>query len=306
MKKKVICLIGPTAVGKTDVALSLARKLGAEIISCDSMQVYKSVKIASAKPNRAQRRSIPHHLIDIIPPSQEFDVARFCSLARKAISAIHKKDKIPLLVGGTGLYLQALLDGLFKGPGQNPDLRRKLYSQAEKYGCAYCYKRLKRLDPQAACAIHPHDLRRIVRALEVYLLSGKTITELKKRSHGLKDRFDCYLFGLQRNRNLLYQRIEKRVESMFRRGLVAEMRRLKRRKVSKTAQSLLGYKEVLGFLNGRYSLEEAKRLLKLDTRRYAKRQLSWFRREKGIRWIEVGPEDAPEAIAESIISILGC
>jgi tRNA dimethylallyltransferase len=304
MKKTVICLIGPTAVGKTDIALRLAKRIDAEIISCDSMQVYKEIDIATSKPTKGQRKSIPHHIIDVVNPCQEYNAARFRKTSQKIINDIHNRGKVPLLVAGTGLYLKALLDGLFKGPGQNVPLRKKLYHQAEKYGPAYCYRRLERLDPQAAGAIHPHDLRRIIRALEVYELTGQTITELKEKTKGLRNRFNLHIIGLIRKRDQLYERIEKRVERMFNQGLVKEIRRLSRRKLSRTAQSLLGYKEISGFLKGEYPLEEAKRLLKLNTRHYAKRQLTWFRKEKGVRWIEVDPGDTPQLVVKKILTLL--
>lgn len=301
-KETIVCLVGPTAAGKTEVALKLAKKIGAEIISCDSMQVYKGIDIATSKPTKRQRRSVFHHLIDIANPSQEYNAARFRSSASKVIDDIHKREKLPLIVAGTGLYLRALLDGLFLGPGQNTLLRKKFSQQAKKYGTVYLYRRLKDLDPQAAKDIHPHDLRRIIRALEVYKQTGEPISKLKKKACGIRNKYTLHLFGLKRQRSQLYARIEKRVERMFRQGLVAEIKRFTRRKVSKTAKSLLGYKEIKGFLDGEYCCDEAKKLLKKNTRRYAKRQISWFKREKGVKWIEVDSRDTSELIAERILS----
>ena len=184
MKKTIVCLIGPTAAGKTEIALELAKVIDAEIISCDSMQVYKGIDIATSKPTRKQRKSVFHHLIDIINPSQEYNAARFRVSASKIIANIHKRGKLPLIVGGCGLYLRALLDGLFLGPGQNLGQRRKFSQQAKRYGIVYLYKRLKDLDPEASRDIHPHDLRRIIRALEVYESTGKPISRLKKKTSG--------------------------------------------------------------------------------------------------------------------------
>ena len=304
MKKTIVCLIGPTAAGKTEVALRLAKVIGAEIISCDSMQVYKGIDIATSKPTRKQRKPVFHHLIDIINPSQEYNAARFRASALKIIADIRKRGKLPLIVGGCGLYLRALLDGLFSGPGQNLGQRRKFSQQAKRYGIAYLYKRLKDLDPEASRDIHPHDLRRIIRALEVYESTGKPISRLKKKTSGIRDKYNLHLFGLQRPRNKLYSRIEKRVDKMFRRGLVGEIKKLSRRKLSKTVTSLLGYKEISGFLKGKYSCNEARDLLKKNTRRYAKRQISWFKREKDVKWIEVGPRDTSELITGKILQEL--
>lgn len=304
MRNRLICLIGPTAVGKTEVALALAKKIGAEIISCDSMQVYKGVDVATSKPTKRQRRLIPHHLIDIVEPSGEYNAARFRKACLKTIEAIHKRKKLPLIVAGCGLYLKALLDGLFRGPGQNVSLRKELLHKATRYGSDYLYKRLKKLDPDTARCVHPHDLRRIIRALEIYELTGLPISKLKRDRSGLRDKYEVHIFGLMRRRGQLYSRIEERVDRMFRRGLVAEIRRLTSCKISKTARSLLGYKEVLGFLNGKYSRDEAKGLLKRNTRRYAKRQLCWFKKEKQVKWIEIGSEDSPEIVAERICSFL--
>lgn len=303
-KKIIVCLIGPTAVGKTEVALELAKKIDAEIISCDSMQVYKGIDIATAKPTKKKRQSIPHHLADIISPSQEYNAARFRSAAQRVITDVHKRGKMPLIVAGTGLYLRALLDGLFIGPGKSVALRRRFSQQAKKYGVGRLYKRLKALDPEAAKGIHTHDLRRIIRALEVYEETGIPISRLKDKTRGIRDKYALRTFGLIRPRDQLYARIEQRVDRMFRQGLVAEIKGLAQGKLSKTAKSLLGYKEITGFLKGQYSSDEARRLLKQNTRRYAKRQLSWFRKEKGVRWIEVKQKDSAQLIAERISCFL--
>jgi tRNA dimethylallyltransferase len=301
MKKKIICLIGPTAAGKTEVAIELAKRVGAEIISCDSMQIYKEIDIASCKPDKKKRKTIPHYLTDIISPSQDYNAARFRASAEKIISDIHKRGKIPLIVGGTGLYLRALLDGLFTGPGQNRALRKRLSLQAKKHGKAYLYEKLKKADPRAAGGIHPHDLRRVIRALEVYEETGLPISVLKKKTRGIREKYKVYSFGLKWPRSELYERIEKRVDGMFRRGVVAEIRRLAKRRVSRTAKSLLGYKEVEGFLKGEYSRDEARELLKKNTRRYAKRQIGWFRREKGVKWIDISEKDSAKKIAAKIL-----
>ena len=300
-KERIVCLVGPTAAGKTEVALALAKKINAEIISCDSMQVYKGIDIATSKALKKQRREVSHHLIDIKSPSQEYNAAHFKNSAQKIIDDIHKRAKLPLIVGGTGLYFRALIDGLFSGPGADLSLRQKFYQQAKKYGASYLYRKLKNKDAKSAGAIHPHDLRRIIRALEVYESIGKPISKLKEKTQGIRNKYDLHIFGLIRPRAELYTRIEKRVDQMFRRGLVAEIRRLTKRKLSKTAKSLLGYKEIVGFLRGKYSQDEAKILLKRNTRRYAKRQISWFKREKYVKWIEIGKRDSLKLITERIL-----
>jgi tRNA dimethylallyltransferase len=304
MKKKIICLIGPTAVGKTDVAVILARRIGAEIISCDSMQIYKGIDIATSKPTKKQRELAPHHLLDIVKPYQEYNAARFRIAAKKAIKEIQQRGKIPLIIAGTGLYLDALLDGLFTGPGQNAKLRKKFSQQAQRYGIMYLYSRLKKVDPQAAQNIHAHDFRRISRALEVYTLTRKPISQWKKETYGIRDKYAIHIFGLQRQRDDLYTRIEERVDRMFRQGLIAEIKRLTKQKLSRTAKSVLGYKEVKGFLDGLYSRDEAKRLLQKNTRRYAKRQCTWFRREKAVRWIDIGAKQSAKLVAKKISALL--
>ena len=303
-KKIIVCLIGPTASGKTKVALRLARRIRAEIIACDSMQVYKGIKILSARPSPAEQRLVAHHLINIILPSRKFNAASFRTLAKKSIRDIHRRKKIPLIVAGTGLYLRALLDGLFPGPQADFGLRRKLNAQAERYGKGYLYRKLKKVDPAAAGLIHPHDLRRIIRALEVYKLCGRTISELKKQTRGIKDTYRVFIFGLQRQREDLYRRIDRRVERMFGQGAVEEIKALARRRLSQTAKSLLGYKEINAYLKGRYSCAMARELLKQNTRRYAKRQLSWFRHQQGIKRVKVSPGDNAKVIAEKIFSQL--
>ncbi|NQS99830.1 MAG: tRNA (adenosine(37)-N6)-dimethylallyltransferase MiaA [Candidatus Omnitrophica bacterium] len=304
MKKTIICLIGPTAVGKTEVGLKLARQLSAEIISCDSMQIYKGLDIASSKPTSFQRKQIPHHFIDIVRPSQEYNAARFRTSAEKAIRQIHKRAKTPLILAGTGLYLRALLDGLFVGPGQNRTLRNKFQRLAKRYGPSYLYRRLERLDPQAAGKIHCNDIRRIIRALEVCHLTGEPISKLQTKVRGIRDNYRVCMFGLTRPREQLYQRINKRVDQMFKRGLVAEIRKVSRSRLSKTAKSLLGYKEVKGFIDGENSHAEAKQLLKRNTRHYAKRQLSWFAKEKDVSWIEITASGTPTQVAKRILRLL--
>ena len=303
MKKKVIFIIGPTAIGKTEIAVKLARKISAEIISCDSMQVYKDMDIISAKPSKAIRRNIPHYVIDVASPKREYDCIQYQKDVLKAIGSINNKGKLPLIVGGTGFYMGALLDGVFKGAGANKKIRNKLYKEAEEKGMDSLYARLKKLDKLAASKIHPNDLRRIVRALEVVITTGKPISQLQKKRKGVLDDFDVRIFGLRRKRADLYKEINKRVDSMFRKGLVAEVKKLLKKKVNKTATQAIGIKELKGYLEGNCSLAEAKELMKRNTRRYAKRQFTWFNRDKRIEWVDVDGKNVDGIIRETVIKL---
>lgn len=288
MKNKIIFIVGPTAAGKTELAIKLAKRIGGEIISCDSMQVYKGLDILSAKPSIAQRRQIKHHLIDIISPAHNFNVSKFIKLSTKLIDEIHSRSKIPIFVGGTGLYIGSLLNGLFKGPATNTKLRSSLYKLAEKYGGSYLYRRLNRVDPESAKKIHPNDIRKMVRALEVYKITKKSISQLKGHRKGLlnNNRFDIHIFGIKMERDKLYELINKRADKMFALGAVREVKEILKNRCSKTFKQALGIKEINSYLNGEISLDKAKNLLKRNTRRYAKRQITWFRKDEKIVWLE--------------------
>ncbi len=285
-KSKVIFLLGPTASGKTEFSLKLAKKINAEIISCDSMQIYKKMDIISSKPSPAQKREVPHHLIDIVAPGKEFNASAYRSHALKAIREIHKRGKIPLLVGGTGLYASAVIDGVFQGVGADERIRRRLHRQAKVKGAGYLYRRLLRVDRHAAARIHPHDLRRIVRALEVWIKTGKPISYWQKQRQGITKDYNVKVFCLIRPRQELYRRINQRVEQMFRKGLVNEVRQLLEMRLSKTARSAIGIQEIESYLEGKCSLDHIRELISRHTRQYAKRQLTWFRKDKRIFWIK--------------------
>lgn len=300
MKKQVIFIVGPTAVGKTAVAFFLAKKINAEVISCDSMQVYQKMDILTSKPGPALRKRVPHHLIGTIDPRKEYNVSRYRADALKEISAVMKKGKTPLFVGGTGLYMAILIDGIFKIKKPAGKIRAQLYAQAEKKGAVFLYERLVKVDPQAAEKIHPHDTRRIIRALEVYKATGKPISVLQKQRKGLWDKHDVRIFCLNLPRELLYRRIERRLEQMFRQGVVNEVKKLLRLSLSKTASYAIGIKEIKGYLDGEYDLAAAKALIKRNTCLYAKRQLTWFRKDKRIKWLELDEKELPGQIAERI------
>ncbi len=304
MKKPlVIFLVGPTASGKSEAAVKLAELINAEIISADSMQVYLGMDIISAKPSQKELKIIPHHLIDIISPSQEYSAAIFRGRALKIIEQVIKRKKVPLITGGTGLYVQALTQGLFEDKGKDEALRKKLFAQAEEKGSAYLYERLKELDPQAAEKIHPNNTRRVIRALEAYEVNKTMLSQLKAKREGLDRFYQVNMFGIERDREKLYRRIEARVDSMFEQGLVKEVEELSREKLSQTAEQALGIKQIMPYLKGTCSLEEAKEMLKRDTRRFAKRQLTWFRKEKGIVWIKADDNTSSEELARRIYSL---
>jgi tRNA dimethylallyltransferase len=304
MKERVIFIVGPTAAGKTEIALRLAKKVNGEIVSCDSMQVYKYMDIITSKLSRQLRSSIPHHLIDIVLPQQAYNVQRYRREAISKIKEILAKGKIPIFAGGTGLYMSILIDGIFKVRSKTKAIRARLYRQAERFGSGYLHERLKRFDSEAAAKIHPNDTKRIIRALEVYQITGQPISKLQKQRKGLGDKYDIRIFCVNPQRPELYQRIDERVNRMFKQGLVKEVKDLLKLKLSYTAASAIGIKELKGYFSGDYDLEEAKRLIKRNTHLYAKRQLTWFRKDKRIEWIDVGPKEKPKAVADKIFKLL--
>lgn len=294
--KKIIFLVGPTAVGKTAVSIYLAKMLNADIISCDSMQVYKGMDIGTGKPAPPRQREVAHYMIDLLSPVRNFSVADFRKRALDCIKVIEKKGKRVFFVGGTALYMRALIDGLFPSPPADRALRNRFLREEKAIGRGYLYKQLYRIDRSSAKLLHPNDTRRIIRALEVYTDTGIPMSELKKRTKGLKSEYNIRVFCLNRNRQELYSLIEARVDHMFKRGLLAECRRLKAKKLSMTARQALGYREIFDHLNGRVSLKYAKELIKKNTRNLAKRQLSWFRNDERIEWIDIDRKK-PEEIA---------
>lgn len=287
----LIVLVGPTAVGKSSMALTVAERVGGEIIAADSMQVYRGLDIGTAKPSADEQRRVPHHLLDLVEPSQPFTAADYVRLASAAIVDIRARGRIPIMVGGTGLYVRALFRGLVDGPGEMTPLRETLYQEAARVGAAALHQKLDTIDPEAAAAIHPHDLFRVVRALEVSAVSGRPISTLRAEAcrNYRPVPGPVLKFGLERNRRELYQRIEARVEAMIAQGLVREVQGLLDRGYCPVLKPLraIGYRHIIGHLNGQIGLDDAVASLKRDTRRYAKRQLTWFRHEDGIEWLPV-------------------
>ena len=302
-KPLLLILAGPTASGKSDVAFLLAKRLKGEIVNCDAMQVYRGMDIGTAKPSKTDRRRIPHHLLDIATPKERMNAERFSKLARTAIEGIASRGKVPILTGGSGLYLRSTVDGIFPGIGRDPKLRRKLEKSLGRQGPERLHLRLKKTDPEAASRIHPNDGRRIVRALEVYEKTGKPISFLQKTREGIGSHYRILWFGLLFQREELYRRINERVDAMFGKGLLGEVKRL-RKSLGPTSRRALGYTEVLSYLKGEIPLERVIELVKRNSRRYAKRQLVWFRADKRIRWIPVARNETPRAVANRILARL--
>jgi tRNA dimethylallyltransferase len=282
-------LTGPTAAGKTAVGIELARLIGAEIISLDSMALYRGMDIGTAKPTPVEREGITHHLIDILDPSKEFSVAQYLELSSSTAAEIRTRGSQVLFVGGTALYLKALLRGLFSGPPADWELRRELEDVARLEGPAALHARLARIDPDAAGKLHINDVRRVIRALEVHQTTGRPISALQEQFSRGRDAADCRVFVLDWPRECLDQRIRRRVDRMFAAGFVDEVRRLTSsgRALSRTASQAVGYREVIEYFSGERNLAETIELIKLRTRQFAKRQLTWFRSLSECRWIPV-------------------
>lgn len=298
MKRPLIILAGPTAVGKTSLSIRLAKTIDAEIISADCMQVYRHMDIGSAKICPEEMEGIPHHLIDALEPEEDFNVVRFQQIAKSAAEEIWERGKIPLVVGGTGFYIQALLYDIdFTENGGDTAYREELEETARKKGGEYLHQLLKDADPKAALDIHPNNIKRIIRALEFHRQTGGKISEHNERERAKKSPYNYAYFVLTDERSRLYERIDRRVDQMMEEGLPGEVRFLKDRGVRRdsTAMQGLGYKELFAYLEGEYSFDEAVRIIKRDTRHFAKRQLTWFKREKDVIWADksvLGSEDA--------------
>ena len=288
MKSKLVCLLGPTAVGKTEIAIQLAQRLDAEIVSVDSRQIYRQMDIGTAKPTPEERQSARHHLIDCVDISQPFSVADYQSLADTAIADIQNRGKRVLLVGGAGLYFRAIVDGLFEGPGADLALRKRLEGEAAQFGVDALHERLQTCDPESAERIHPNNLVRVIRALEVYELTGTPMSELQQQWHPEKQRYPFIACGLTMPRALLYRRIEQRVDVMLANGLIAEVESVLAAGYARDSVALqsFGYRELIAYLDGDCTYLEAISQLKQNTRRFAKRQLTWFRKDTRIEWLD--------------------
>ena len=284
----IICIAGPTASGKTALAVELAKDLNGEVVSCDSMQIYKRMDIGTAKPTPGEMQGIPHHMIDVAEPEEDFSVSRYCSLAAPIVDDILSRGKTAIIAGGTGLYMDSLIQGNDFAPFPATGVRERLEQEAEAQGIQVLFDRLAAVDPQAAGKLHLSDRKRIIRALEVYLETGETITEHNRKTQLIPPRYSPLWLGLDfENRADLYGRIDRRVGLMLEQGLIAEIQGLLAAGIPPkcTAMQAIGYKEFLAALKGECTIEEAADQVRQSSRRYAKRQLTWFRRNKKIHWL---------------------
>jgi tRNA dimethylallyltransferase len=295
-------LSGATASGKTAVGIALAQRIGAEIISLDSMAIYRGMDIGTAKPSPEQRAVVPHHLIDIVDPSDEFSVAQYVDAAARVVGEIRSRGKEPLFVGGTPLYLKSLLRGLFDGPPADWNLRHEIEQELQQVGQPALYERLIQVDPVAASHIHPNDTRRLIRALEVYRATGEPISHQQLQFEDGQRAEECRVFVLRRRREELHARIEGRVEAMIECGLVEEARRLTANghELSRTARQAVGYRESLAFLDGEYDRDEMRSRITYRTRRFAKRQGTWFRSLSECRFVDIVGEPNAMELADTI------
>lgn len=301
LKKPLIILTGPTAVGKTELSIQLAKAVNGEIISADSMQIYKEMNIGSAKIQPEEMKGVSHYLVDEIEPEEEFNVVRFQTMAKNAMKTIYQKGKIPVIVGGTGFYIQALLYDIdFTDTTQDLNYRRELEQLVQEKGNEYLHEMLQKVDPKAAQEIHENNRKRVIRALEYYRDTGKQISEHNEQQRQKESPYQFVYFVLNRDRQELYRRIDQRVDRMMEQGLLEEVKRLKERGCTSNMVSMkgLGYKELLDYLGGMDSLEEAVRIIKRDTRHFAKRQLTWFKREKEVNWIELDGKTEQQVLEE--------
>lgn len=307
MKRPLIIMTGPTAVGKTHLSIALAKAVSGEIISADSMQVYQHMDIGTAKIRPEEMDGVPHHLVDVLSPKEEFNIVRFQQMAKAAMEGIYERGNIPILVGGTGFYIQAVLYDIdFTSTCEDKKYREELTTFAKEQGEEALHDLLKEKDPKAACAIHPHNVKKVIRALEFYKSTGTPISAHNEEQQKKESPYRFLYLVLNQDREILYERIEKRIDQMLEEGLVEEVKQLKEQGCQKEMVSMkgLGYKEILSYLDGEMSLTEAVAVLKRDTRHFAKRQLTWFRREKEPVWIDKGDFTDEEQILEYMLELL--
>ena len=303
----LIAVVGPTASGKTALAIALAKELGGEIVSADSMQIYRGMDIATAKPTPEEMAEVPHHLIGFWPPEKPFSVAQYAVLAREKIDDILRRGRVPVLCGGTGLYIKAIVDHIQyeEETGEDAALRERLRRQAQDEGNLAVWRQLQAMDPQTAERIHPNNLGRVIRAIEVMQVSGRSIREQEERSRQAPCPYHVIQIGLRyRNRENLYERIGRRVDAMAETGLLEEARAVRQQGLTATAAQAIGYKELYDWMDGTLPLEQALENLKRSTRRYAKRQLTWFGADARIRWIEPDALQAGETVTEQAMRII--
>jgi tRNA dimethylallyltransferase len=303
-KIPLIVVCGPTGIGKTTAAIELAEAVGGEIISADSMQIYRHMDIGTAKPTAAEQARVRHHLVDVVDPDEPFDAAQFLTMARKAARALASGGTVPVVAGGTGLYIRAMLQGLFEESPSDPDLRQRLNAEADTLGAPALHRRLAGIDPSAAAKIHPNDAYRIVRALEINQITGDPISRHHRRHRFSDEPFAVLKIGLTMDRAALYERIDGRVDAMVAQGMLAEVRGLLKMGYTGDLKSMqaIGYRHMVAFVQGEIDWTEAVRTLKRDTRRFAKRQFTWFNAEPEIRWHEPAQLDEMKAVVADFLS----
>lgn len=301
---RAIAIVGCTASGKSALALELCKRHNGELISMDSMQIYRGLDIGTAKPTKEEQAEVVHHMIDVVDPTESYSSGAYVEAATEVVREISARGKLPVLCGGTGLYLDGLLRGGYGENYADPAVRAELENFADEFGAIALHKRLCEVDPESAAATHPNNVKRVIRALEIYLISGKTKTELDKLSQASEPAIDALVFGIRYNdREALYDRIERRVDQMLAKGLVEETERLWKAgvfEVNSTAAGAIGYKEILPFVKGHCSLEAAAAELKTATRRYAKRQMTWFYAKPYVTWIDADPEGRMRTFKEIV------
>src|SRR3989339_1687538 len=303
MERKVIVIVGPTCSGKTKVGISLAQKLNSEIISADSRQIYKKLTIGTAKPTQDELRKMKHQFIDLLEPDEDYNVSRFETDSLKVIDELITQGKIPIVVGGSGLYIKALTEGIFNSVDTDDEYREELIEKREKFGNEYLYEELKKVDPQSASGMLPQNWKRVMRALEVFHLTGEPIWKVQENYERKGKDYNFILFGLNWDRKILYANIEKRVDEMIKSGLVEEVKNILSLGYSKNINSLntVGYKEIISYLDNEITLDRAIELIKRNTRRYAKRQMTWFRKTENINWLTCDEDTSSEQLISQII-----
>ena len=304
---QIICIAGPTASGKTDFAVTLAKELNGEVVSCDSMQIYKRMDIGTAKPTKEEMQGIPHHMIDVAEPEEDFSVSRYCEMAAPIVDDIISREKTAIIAGGTGLYMDSLIRGNAFAPYPSTGRRQELEDRADREGIEVLMQWLQQIDPQTAERLHLSDRKRIIRALEIYLETGETMTAHNLKTQSVPPRYTPLWLGLDfQERSQLYERIDRRVGLMLEQGLIEEIRQLLASGISAkcTAMQAIGYKEFVAALDGHATIEEAADLVRQSSRRYAKRQLTWFRRNNSMHWLIRSPKRGQEEILEEARRII--
>jgi len=302
LEKRVIVILGPTCSGKTSLSLLLAKLLHSEVISADSRQIYKILSVGTAKPTDVDLKIAKHHFVDILNPNEDYNVSRFEIEALKIIDKLHEQNIIPIVVGGSGLYIKAIVDGLWNDVDTDMDFREKLMKEKEEFGNQFLYNKLLKVDSKSAKTMLPQNWKRVIRALEVFQLTGKSLVEFHNE-HKRESKYIFYQFGLSWSREVLYKNIEKRVDDMIKAGLVDEVKSILAMGYSPELNSLntVGYKEIIAYLNEEYDLKRAIELIKRNTRRFAKRQMTWFRKDENINWFEIKDINEIAIIADEII-----